>query len=413
MQRFDLVMLPFWDWKKCEALGFRVRDAHLLQQFLKHPSVRRILIVGRPTNLPWMLKTRRWWRPRNGTVCYREGFTALTQVHEKCFSLDVFVPAIITPLKLRWGWWNYSLKLESVINAIRKAQAYLGMSAPVLMVCTPVSTGPVGRLGERLTVFLADDNWLHHPGITRPSDLQDIKAGYDLLFAKSDVVIVNSEAMKRSFAHYRNDIRVIPNGVSIERFIVDNARTPADLARIPRPRVGYAGTMNRRVDVDLIIWLAEQKPHVHFVFLGPILDRGYIRRMFKCPNVHYLGDKHYDLLSNYLINFDVAIIPHSLGQQNDGDSLKALEYLSAGKPVVATNTSDFIRLKGISVSANRNEFLDNLERYLALTDEERRAMARRLRSAIPSERLWRNIANQVVEIIHIALTNKQLEETKE
>jgi UDP-galactopyranose mutase len=207
--------------------------------------------------------------------------------------------------------------------------------------------------------------------------------------------------MKHSFEHYRNDVFVIPNGISVDRF--DRFTVPpSDLARIPRPWVGYAGTITSRVDEELVAWLAEQRQNVHFVFLGPLMDPARFRSLFKHPNVHYLGNKHYSDLPDYLLNFDVSIIPHRTGRhENDGDSLKVFEYLASGKPVVSTNTLDIAEAVWpvIKRCSSRESFLSALDEYLALSEAERQALASQLRLAIPPERDWNFLTRKAISVI--------------
>src|SRR5205085_9530097 len=44
---------------------------------------------------------------------------------------------------------------------------------------------------------------------------------------------------------------------------------PADQAHIPRPRIGYSGVLDERLDARLIARLAARRPEWHFVFVGP------------------------------------------------------------------------------------------------------------------------------------------------
>jgi glycosyltransferase involved in cell wall biosynthesis len=105
-------------------------------------------------------------------------------------------------------------------------------------------------------------------------------------------------------------------------------------------------------------------------------------------NVRILGDRHYSLLPSYLQHFDVAWIPHRVGEgETGGDPIKLYEYWAAGCPVVSTP-------------------IDGLGRWgerltLASTTDEMRSAIRRLQqdpvqTRVPSDRTWAAIADRIL-----------------
>jgi glycosyltransferase involved in cell wall biosynthesis len=106
------------------------------------------------------------------------------------------------------------------------------------------------------------------------------------------------------------------------------------------------------------------------------------------PNIKLLGDRHYSQLPAYLQHFDVAWIPHRVGEgETGGDPIKLYEYWAAGLPVVTTP-------------------IDGMERWakdvaIATTGEEQeRAIAHTLSSPwktpIPPERTWASITQRLL-----------------
>ena len=402
----DIVVLPFYDWKKCEAVGFRTRDGHLIQQLLARPDVRRMLIVGRPSTPLEMLKTRRWWRARNGRLVRRLTLGALVQVHPKAFSLDVFFWDLVRPLRLRLSWWDHALRHRRTLDAVRAALVELDMPRPVVIACTPFSAGPLAVIDASVVVFSADDDWLHHPGVTRSLDRATVERGYDELCRRADVIVANSVALRDVLVQRRPDVAYLPNAVSPELFAGPMPPVPRDLARLPRPWFGYAGTLAPRIDVALLRATAARLPDASFVLLGPIDDRTWIAPLLEVPNIHWLGNKHYRELPAYVRHFDVAMIPHNVGAlENRGEAIKLYEYLAAGRPVVTTPIAGVDEFaQHIAIADTDQQFAAALQRYAAMTPPERDAVSQRLRSSLPPSRTWASVTDRVVALIrrHLA-----------
>lgn len=109
---------------------------------------------------------------------------------------------------------------------------------------------------------------------------------------------------------------------------------PPDVASLPHPLIGYAGQIGDRLDWPLISKLAESRPEWTFAFVGgerpPGLTTG--------PNVHILSGRTYHEMMRAIREFDVGIVPWIDSPATRGAySFKALDYLAAGKQVLATS----------------------------------------------------------------------------
>jgi len=399
--KIDLIILPWWDWKKSELYGFRTRDGHLLLEFDRHPNVRRVLVVGRPTTPPEILLKRRPWRPRRGKPVWKKGLTCVTQVGQKTFSLDLLYLNFIRPLYMRMRWWKYSLGLPRTVHSIQRATELLQFQDPVLVVWTPLSVSPVNYISRKLVVLCGNDNLLTHPQIRGRLLLKEIREGYVTLLKHSDLVFANSPELGEFFAQYRSDVVTLFNGVSVNQFIGQSQfPVPQDLAVLPKPWIGYAGSLGRRIDVRLLQYLTQNMPQTSFVLLGPVHDRKWLRPLKSIPNVYLLGDKHYNELPRYLSCFDVCILPNDPAADSAGDSIKLYEYLAAGKPVVSTSTAYARRLQHIlSVADTYEAFLKSIRSYLSLNETERAMLSEKLRTNIPADRHWDYIADKMIQLI--------------
>jgi glycosyltransferase involved in cell wall biosynthesis len=119
-----------------------------------------------------------------------------------------------------------------------------------------------------------------------------------------------------------------------------------DQQRIPRPRIGYAGIIDWRVDLELVREIALRHPAWQMVMLGPVIGMD-AQALPRAANLHYLGMKPYRDLPAYLRGWDVALLP----LVNDDTTRVAnppqtLEYLAAGLPVVSTPIFDVVNPYG-------------------------------------------------------------------
>jgi glycosyltransferase involved in cell wall biosynthesis len=147
---------------------------------------------------------------------------------------------------------------------------------------------------------------------------------------------------------------------------------PLDLREIPRPRIGYYGTLSDSNDWKIIQYCAEKRPDYQFVFIGrkDIAVAG----VEHLPNIHFLGKKPFEKIQNYGAGFDVAIMFWVRREWIKHCSpLKLKEYLSLGVPVVSTPIEEVERdYADIVHSAETpEEFLSALDTALTQDNSER------------------------------------------
>ena len=389
------------DWIKCEKEGFRTRDAHLIKCFEKNRNVNKILVIDRPLTIPEILLKKKFWRVRNGKVIKKSPSSFLTKVSEKIYVLDIFSYDIIKPLIYKRDWWDYIFKKSSIIVKIGKTIKFLNLNNKILFLWTPMSTGVIGKLDEQMVVFDTLDNWTRHPEIRDKRGW--ISKGYKTIKERADIIFANSVETQQFMNNLRTDPILVLNGVDKDFFQVENPVLPDDIKNINKPIVGYIGKLARRFDVALISFLAKELPYMNFVILGQILNKDWIKPLYRYKNIYILGDRHYSLMSHYLKNFDICIIPHNIRSQDSGEnSIKLYEYLAAGKPVVTTNFGGVEIFKdNIKIAFTKEDFLEGIIDYnVKLTKD--RDYFNKLKNLITSELTWGHKANFMInEIIKI------------
>lgn len=157
---------------------------------------------------------------------------------------------------------------------------------------------------------------------------------------RADVVAAITPALARRWESIADrEVHVIPNGVDVDHYAgVDAVRgTAADLGLSP-PVAGFIGHLNGRIDIALLEAIAAGG--ISLLLVGPrhaSFAPGRFERLIADPRVRWVGSQPYGALPDYLHLMDVGITPYVNDTFNRASfPLKTLEYLAAGRPVVAT-----------------------------------------------------------------------------
>jgi glycosyltransferase involved in cell wall biosynthesis len=215
-----------------------------------------------------------------------------------------------------------------------------GIIDPVAWFYTPMALPLAARLNARANVYDCMDELSAFKGA--PKQLLTREAE---LLAIADVVFTGGHALFEAKKHLHANIHPFPSSVDTAHF--GRARSglcdPEDQAAIPRPRLGFFGVIDERMDLGLLESVARQRPDWQLVLLGPVVkvDPAELPRL---PNIHYLGAKSYAELPTYIAGWDVALMPFAKNEATRFISpTKTPEYLAAGKPVVSTSIRDVVR----------------------------------------------------------------------
>lgn len=280
----------------------------------------------------------------------------------------------------------------------RVVQHELNGARPVLWYYTPMPIAFTDQVRPRVVVYDCMDELSLFKGA--PAVLKEREK---LLLAEADVVFTGGHSLyehKRSHSQHRN-IHPFPSSVDVPHFARarEEVPEPPDQAGIPAPRVGFFGVIDERMDIELIGELAEMRPDLQIVMIGPVVKIDPADLPHK-PNIHYLGGKSYHELPEYLAGWDVAILPFA---RNDSTRFisptKTPEYLAAGKPVVSTSIRDVVQPYGRDglawIADTAGEFSAAIDEALASDRPARLAHTDAFLSSLSWDRTWADMWDHV------------------
>jgi glycosyltransferase involved in cell wall biosynthesis len=211
------------------------------------------------------------------------------------------------------------------------------LSKPLLWINDVTYAPLIDQTGWR-SIYDVSDDWLLAPFATREIQrLRDLDA---LALAAADEIVVCSNALVETRGAARS-VWLVPNAVDVAHFRKPRPR-PRDLPS--GPVALYAGTAHdARIDIDLVVQLAEALREVSIVFVGPnALSRPSQQLLGKLPNVVFLGSRPYLELPAYLQHSDVLIVPHLVTPFMESlDPIKAYECMVVPTPTVVTPLPGF------------------------------------------------------------------------
>lgn len=286
--------------------------------------------------------------------------------------LFVWTPPIMLPINWlsnelhdRLLQWNINRLVSKLQGVMRK----LGMHRPLIInAYNPVIGLPLlGRLNECATIYYCFDeittagDWMSRHG-TR----------YEEAFLRRvDAVVTTSETLRQDKSTVQPQTFCVKNGANFELFNL--ARQLAQQQPPIKPVVGYLGSADNRINIDIMEYCARTMPDVEFQFIGEVHELDLPARLAPYQNVTFIPPHQPNDLPPLLAKLSVGIIPFVCNRHTYTIyPLKINEYLAAGLPVVSTPFSILDDFDGIIELADTPErFAQALRRALADTAPER------------------------------------------
>jgi len=220
----------------------------------------------------------------------------------------------------------------------------------------------------------------------------ELKAREAALMAQADVVLTGGPSLYEARQGQHPNLHCLPSAVDAAHFSASNVdvtsaegTAAAELHRdMPRPRLGFFGVIDERLDLELVAGIADRRPDWQIVMVGPVvkIDPASLPQR---SNIQWLGMQRYEALPHLMSHWDVCLLPFALNEATRFISpTKTLEYLAAGKPVVSTPIRDVVSLYGSAVRLGEtaDEFVAAAQAALDETPAQRADWSVRARAMV-------------------------------
>jgi glycosyltransferase involved in cell wall biosynthesis len=348
--------------------------------------------LGRYFHVVWIDSPRHW----RSYWLSNQGFRSSARPPQNLPSgFHFYRPGRWLPDVYRPKWLHSTVRRARLGSARRKLEAF-GCTKIGLYLWRPEFDDYPDLVKHDFSCYHVDDEY-SFSSVEKPNDSREVE-----LIKRVDQVIVHSRTLLEKKSGINPHVGCVPNGVDYEAFATPRPE-PADLARIPHPRIGYVGVIKRQLDVPLMYSLAKKHPELQFVFVGPLMSLGdkvsSVAEIKKLANVHFLGNKSIEELPAYTQHMDVCTMFYEV---NDYTKyiypLKLHEYLAAGVPVVSSRIHALRQFADVvNIASDESEWSMLLAR--ALLPEQRSPAAIAARRAVAKEYDWEHLAALVADII--------------
>lgn len=269
------------------------------------------------------------------------------------------------------------------------------LGAPDLTLVTSLEARRLVRHLQGRKAYFAIDSLEDLPGVDRPKMLERQRQMGDSV----DVVLAASRPLRQQWEDRGFRSVQVTHGCDPEFFAYTGPAHP-DLARCRAPVVGYVGSLNFRLDPNLLE-AARQATRGGTLALiggslagsGPSSEMAGLRSR---ADVVVLGHQPAATLPAYLKAMHVGLVPYRANDRFNQQSypLKVLQYLAAGLPVVSTPNGATEDLGDqVFEAADPKGFRLAVTRALESDSDHQRAERRR----VAMERPWTVVMGEIIE----------------
>jgi len=383
-----LNMSAYSDWQK----GIVNRNYFILENFEKNDSINKIIAIDfLPIKLKQGLKYyyhNLLFNLKNKPIVYGDMTSACYKATDKIY--------VYSSIDSVWSAKTISKELNKIINK-------LNLDNITVWSYNPMFLDFLNKINFEQFVFDTVDNWTEHKAYLKIMKKKRLMNNYKKIAAKADYIFTVSKELLEFYKQFgrEDNVHWIANGVDYDHYTNDeNLQKQTVLDDEQKKIIGYIGTIQDRIDFDLIKYIAEQNNDKLIVLAGPVwknVKKQIKTKLESLDNVKFLGRIKFEYAPAYINKFDVCIIPHKLTKfVQSMNPMKMYEYLALGKPVVTTEGAGVNEFKDLLyIAKDKQSFNNHINQ--AIKEKDDNLIAQRQEQAKKHD--WINKTNKMLQII--------------
>jgi glycosyltransferase involved in cell wall biosynthesis len=152
------------------------------------------------------------------------------------------------------------------------------------------------------------------------------------LVALADAIVVPSGHLAERFRALGRMSVILPHGVDLDLF----AYSPSAPRRTEHPQIGFVGTLDYKLDLDLIRHVATERPHWRLRLVGPIEESFGGSALNDLGNVSVEPAIPFAEVGRAIAEFDACLMCYTdTPLYTASTPIKNLEIMAVGRPAVA------------------------------------------------------------------------------
>lgn len=260
----------------------------------------------------------------------------------------------------------YPLNHTILFYQVKSALNTLGFSPQVLWSYTPYQSSVLkslkGFFKPEMTVYDCSDERIAMARKAYGEKGAD-QVAYEegQIMKHSDIVFTVSKPLQKLKGKIHPHVYHLPNGVNRSHFNTwSEWDCPKEYSGLTGRKILYTGSLEFWLDLIAIAEAAKSFTGDHFFLVGPELTDIGMLKDFK--NIHILGSLPHHVMAQYISHADICINPiKPTSVTNYSDSMKTLQYLAMGKPVLSIDYGHAKDYDGFVILANStSDFVEKL-----------------------------------------------------
>ena len=309
-------------------------------------------------------------------------------------------------------WAPISGRFDHVTQRIRyhvlqQALHVLDMTDPIVWLARPTMYDLIDEIPSAcLKVYHIVDEYTTY---SRQSTIQRqrLMEAEKKMMARVDAVIVVSEELHRTKRTMHPHVHLVANGVNYQLYdmALHDPKLPDPIVAIKEPRLGYIGLIGDRLDLKMLLNIAQARPQWSLVFLGEVRveqQAAYWQNLLELPNVHHLNPVEAKEVPHYVKGFQVGLMPYRQNRHARNISpLKMYDYLAAGLPIASLDIPAVEKFnRYIYIAKTPDNYLSAIEQALSESSPDRRQQLR----SVAARHSWEARAEEISTLIEFHLT---------